>query len=725
MVHRSAIGAAGLAAGLILAFIPPLFANASGKLDALRPLRTDTPPRIDGVLDDEVWKTAPHETGFKTWTPDFGKTMSAQTIVYYAYDRENLYFAFRCFDPDPAKIKASVSGRDTITADDWTCLNLDTFDDQQGLYALYVNPLGIQADSRFEGNKEDYSVDVVWFSEGRIDAEGYAVEIRIPFKSIRYARNEPVEMGIIFERRISRLSEQGTYPPLDPAQGPNFLTQTRPLFFEGIRHYTLLELLPAVTYGRTSALEEGNLRAGPGRSDLSLTGKFGLTSQLILDGTINPDFSQVESDAGQVDFNQRFALYYPEKRPFFLEGQEKFNFAASNEGDPLGAIVHTRTIIDPLTGVKINGKLGPRDAVASIYALDELPNGGPDEFANFLIIRYKHALSQDGYLGGFATGRFDGGGRNLVGGTDGLLRLNPSSTFGYHAFFSGTKSGQGAPDRTGHAFGAQYDYGTRNLIVSAQVLDLGRDFDTQVGYLTRTGLTRFKIGAIPMIYPRSRLFLRIDPLFHVIQTRDKWSGLWETLDSFDLRVLLPRNTTLLAGAKYATEVYLGRRFQTSGVRVRVLTLLTKQLTFQLSGNYGRKIRYVEDPYQGRGTDATAALIYLPSDRLNLGLTFTYSDFTRNTDGKKEFDYTILRGRTTYQVNKYLFFRAIAEYNSFRERLTTDLLASFTYIPGTVIHIGYGSAYEKIEWREDQYAGADRFLETRRGFFFKASYLWRL
>ena len=725
MLSRKTIRIPGLAAGLLLAFAISLAARTPADLKPLRPLRTETPPRIDGVLDDEVWRTAPNETGFQTWTPDFGKPMSADTIVYYAYDRENLYFAFRCLDPEPGKIKAAVSGRDTINADDWTCLNLDTFDDQQGLYALYVNPLGIQADSRFEGNKEDFSVDIVWFSEGRIDSEGYAVEIRIPFKSIRYARNEPVSMGIIFERRISRLSQQGTYPPLDPAQGQNFLTQTRPLIFNDIKHYTLLELLPAVTYGRTSALDGGSLKAGKGRADFSLTGKYGLTSQLILDGTINPDFSQVESDAGQVDFNQRYALYYEEKRPFFLEGQEKLNFAASSEGDPLGEIVHTRTIIDPRAGVKINGKLGTKDALAVLYAMDELPSGGPDDFAHFLILRYKRSLSQDGYLGGFATGRFEGDRRNLVAGTDGILRLNPSSTLGYHAFFSGTRPGEGTESRDGHALGFQYDYGTRDLLISAQALDLSRDFDTAVGYLTRTGLTRFKIGVLPMIYPKSSFLLRIDPLFHAIQTRDKGSDLWETFDSFDLRLIMPRNTTFLAGVKYATEVYLGRRFQTSGLRIRASTLFTKQLTFQLAYNYGRKIRYVDDPYQGRGTDATAALAFLPSDKLELEMTLAYSDFTRTQDGMKEFDYTILRGRTTYQVNKYLFFRAIAEYNSFRKRLTTDLLASFTYIPGTVIHIGYGSAYEKIAWRDEQYVGSDRFLETQRGFFFKASYLWRL
>jgi hypothetical protein len=714
-----------LAAQAVLAAPAALAApKAPAVLDPLRPAWTAVPPKIDGVLDDEVWARAPRESGFKTWNPDYGRDMNAGTVVYYAHDRENLYFAFRCSDPEPAKIKAAVSGRDTISADDWTCINLDTFNDHQGLYALYVNPLGIQADSRFEGNQEDYTVDVVWYSEGKIDEGGYSVEIRIPFKSLRYRNREPVEMGVIFERRISRFSENGTYPPLDPAQGPNFLTQTRPLLFENIAHYTLLELLPAVTYGRTSAREGPNLEAGSGRTDLSLTGKYGLTSQLILDGTVNPDFSQVESDAGQVDFNQRYALYYDEKRPFFLEGQEKFNFPGGSDG-PLGEVVHTRTIIDPKTGFKLNGKFGPRDTVASIYALDELPGGGKEDYAHFAIVRYKRALSGDSYLGGFFTGRFEGASSNVVAGADGQIRLDPASALGFHAFGSGTKSGHGSAARDGHAVDVQYDYQTRDLIISALAQDLGTDFETDVGYLTRTGLTRLKLGVLPMIYPRSRILLRVDPLFHCIQIRDKGSGLWETENSFDLRLRMVRNTTLSAGARYSTEVFLGRKLPTSILRFSANTLFTKQFSFQLSWVAGQKIRYVDDPYRGRGTDAVIALTYLPSDRVDLGLSVRYSDFTRASDARREFDDTIVRGRATYQVNKYLFFRAIVENNSFRKRLTTDLLASFTYIPGTVVHIGYGSAYERIAWRDGEYVGADRFLETRRGFFFKASYLWRL
>lgn len=711
----------------LLLVIWPGFSAAREKLPPLEPFRTDAPPIIDGVLDDQTWAQATWETGFLTWRPDFGKEMSEKTVVYYAYDRENMYFAFRCYDREPSRIKASVTSRDSISQDDWICLNIDTFNDQQSLYAFYVNPLGIQADSRYEEGQEDHTVDVIWYSAGRIDSEGYTIEVRIPFKSIRYHHKEPVEMGIIFERSISRFSQSGTHPPLDPARGFDFLTTTRPLRFTGIKHYTLLELLPAATYGQTSLVDQESLVRQESKPDFGLTAKYGLTSQLILDATINPDFSQVESDAGQVDFNLRYALFYPEKRPFFLEGREKFTLAAAETGNPLESVVHTRTIVDPFVGFKLIGKLASRDTIASLYAVDKLGPESSTEYAHVTIGRYKRALKDDSFVGGVWTGRFEGPTYNAVIGLDGHLRLNPSSYIAFHTLCSVSKIDESNGETEGHALGLQYYYQTRDRLFQIAFQDLGKNFLTGIGYLTRNGLSRLKVGYVPMIYPKSKILLRIDPLLHSINIRDKFSGLFETYESFDLRLILPRSTTLIAGGRYQTEVFLGQRFGRSGLRLIGVSQFTRQLLLSARYNYGQKIRYVESPYQGRGSDALFSFAYLPSERLNIGLSLTYSDFIRSADGVKEYDYAIIRSENTYQLNKFLFFRAIVEYNSFRRELMTDFLASFTYIPGTVVHIGYGSLYEKIEWQADEgvYEPSDRFLETKRSFFFKVSYLWRL
>jgi hypothetical protein len=725
MPHRKT--ALALATFLLLPVLP-WSASAQTSGEAFIPLKTDTPPVIDGRLDDPVWSRAPSETGFKLYAPDYGADMLENTVVWYAYDQDNLFFAFRCSDSRPDLIKTSVTARDRIRADDWICLNLDTFNDHQSLYCFYVNPLGIQMDSRFTAVGEDMSIDFVWYSAGRIDEQGFTIEIRIPFKSIRYTRDDPVEMGIIFERFISRLTQAGTYPALDPRQGPNFLTQTRPLLYAGIRRYTLLELLPAVTYGATSEQSGGRLSSLGDESTFSLTGKYGLTSHLVLDGTYKPDFSQVEADAGQVDFNQRYALYYEEKRPFFLEGRENFDFAAVEAGEPLSAVVYTRTIEKPVFGVKLTGKVGARNTFAAIYAADE-PSADPilGDRAEAAVLRYKRALSNDSYVGGFYTGREVEGGFNRVYGADGQIRLTPASILGFHGFLSSTRvPGSGATD--GHAASLDYRFTDRNRIINVKVQDLSTGFDTWTGYLVRNGLTRYKFGFLPMIYPGSPLVLRIDPLMHSIHLRDHESGMWERYNAFDLRLLLPRSTAFQVGFSSSNEVWQRRHFDTGRLRVSASSQYTRQISLAASWRKGKKIRYLlVDPWQGEGTDAGLSVTYQPSDHFSSGLSWTYSDLFHEDTGDKEYDYTILRSRNTYQVNRFLFFRAIVEYNSFYEEVTTDLLASFTYIPGTVIHIGYGSLYQKLEWDEglEDYVAADRFLETRRGLFFKTSFLWRL
>ncbi|MCG3119194.1 MAG: hypothetical protein ALAOOOJD_01539 [bacterium] len=702
---------------IILFFVSPASAD-----DFLRPLRAAAPPLIDGKLDDAIWQHAPSVSGFKTYFPDYDKDMADSTVAYYAYDHENLYFAFRCFDREPDKIKASVTRRDNIRPDDWICINLDSFNDQQSLYGFYVNPAGIQSDTKFASGREDDGIDLIWYSAGKVDNQGYTIEIRIPFKSIRFANREPVEMGVVFERRISRRAEQGTFPPLKPQRGMFFLTQMQPLQLHDIKHYQLFELLPAVTYSERSSRDAQNKLAADGQNkDLSLTAKYGLTSHFIFDGTYNPDFSQVEADAGQVDVNLRSALFFTEKRPFFQEGNEDFNFAGGSFEDPLGAVVHTRTIIDPVAGLKLSGKLGKKNILAAIDALDELPEENQQgKRAHVSIMRYKRALSDDSYIGAYYTGRELKHGFNRVGGPDGQFRINESSIIGYHFFMADNKDSVNATKERGHALGMDYLYNTRNLDVNIGVHDLSTDFNTTTGFLTRNGLTRMRVTFTPKFYPKQGWVRRLDPIFFSAQTKDKPSGQYETDNALLLRFYLRRNANISLRANYSTEIFLGEKFKTRGWNLSGSSQLTKEFTFQLSYRQGKKIRYVASPYQGQGHDAAANIIYQPSDKLNATFNLTYSDLFRESNSEKIFAVTILRGRLTYQLNRYLFIRTIAEHNDFRKRLLTDFLASFTYIPGTVLHFGYGSLYEKNVLPND-----DGFTETRRGLFAKASYLWRL
>ena len=694
--------------------------------ELLKPLRTATPPRIDGMLDDAAWQEAQPIGAFKTFIPDFGKDASEQTLAYMAYDAENLYFAFACRDRSPDRIKASMASRDTIMTDDFVCINLDSFNDQQALYAFYVNPLGIQGDSRFAGGVEDFSADFVWSSAGRLGPDGYVVEMRIPFKSIRYAGKDRVQMAIFFERFISRIGEHGSYPEMDPAKGYAFLSQMQPLELRDIRRATLLEVLPSFVFNRTHEQVEGSLQRSESRGELGVTGKLGLTSKLVLDLTWNPDFSQVESDAGQVDANLRSDLYFTEKRPFFLEGSEIFQLAGSS---PFQAAVHTRRIVDPLWGFKLSGKLGKKDTLAAIFSLDEVRDDplhaqAGTENAAFTIFRYKRALKDDSYLGAFYTGREQGNDFNRVGGVDGQIRLSPAQMLSFHGFVSSTDN-PSLPEKKGLALDAYYAYSTRDLDITAGAFTIGRDFFSESGYLTRSGLSGIDAEVGPKFYPRSSFFRKIKPRVAGGVYRDQESGMNESLGQLGLDLVLPGNTGLTLEAWTASEIFLGRRFDVSTWRLVTGSWLNKKLYLYLVFRRSNQVRYVEDPFQGYGNTIAAICRYLPYDKLQWEVRLSYADLFARADGLKAYEYTILRNKLTYQANKYLFFRGVLEYNGYWKKLLTDLLVSFTYIPGTVIQLGYGSLYEKLRWQENEYRPDERFLEMKRGFFFKASYLWRL
>ena len=698
--------------------------------EPLRPLRLQDPPEIDGRLDDAAWLEAPAVSGFKTYTPDYGRDLVGTTQVRMAYDAENLFFAFQCLDNEPKLVKASMTSRDKMINDDWVCVNLDSFGDQQSLYAFYVNPLGIQGDSRFAANQEDISFDCVWYCAGVVHDSGYSVEMRIPLKSIRYAHANPVQMGVIFERRISRRSEQGTFPPLSPEQAMAFLTQMHPIEYENVETYTLFEVLPALTYTQRETASAGQLALSERKADPSVTVKLGVTSDLIVDGTYNPDFSQVEADAGQVDVNLRYNLFYPEKRPFFLEGNEQFTIGATSSSavDPVQSIVYTRTIVDPVVGVKLTGKLGAKNSIALLYAVDEFPADHPSgdrRLAHVPIVRYKRSLSDDSFLGAIYAGKELPDRYNRVGGADGELRLGESSTVGFHGLYSESKPNQASNRQTGHALGLSLQYNTRDLGLGFSFKEISEPFHAEMGYITRTGVMIAAASATPRWYPDSETLRRISLGVSSAQTLDHPSGLWETNNSAAVSILIGGTTILQPRYVYSTEIFLARRFLTGGVDLTLRSQMIKELLVQASARWGDAMFYSADPYQGRSRDASAALTFQPWDDLALELTARYSDFTRTSNSETIYEISIGRSKLIYQLNRYLFFRGTLEYNTYRRRLLTDLLVSFTYIPGTVFHAGYGSLYERSRWERDSYVPDSRFLETQRGVFVKASYLWRI
>lgn len=704
--------------------LPACLLAAASALAAEAPLvslRTDAPPVIDGVLDDAVWAMAPSVTEFRTFHPDFGQRPDDQTVAWVAHDAERLYFAYRCYDAEPGRIKTSVTARDNMGNDDWVCLNLDTFGDRQALYALYVNPNGIQGDARFSGGVEDWSVDFVWTSAGRVDDEGYAVEIAIPLGSLRYAAGDPTRMTVFFERKVSRRGEHVAWPEFDPELGMNLTMQMAPVEFAGLRAQRLVEVLPAITHGRSYGRDRGDLELADETTELSLTAKVGLTSDLTLDATVNPDFSQVEADAGQVDINLRSPLFFTEKRPFFLEGSDHFRVVgtAVSEVDPLRTIVHTRTIADPIAGVKLVGKTGERSTIALLYAADERPGGGEDHVP---IVRFKRAFGNDGFIGGVFAGRETDDGYNRVAGLDGIVRTSGANTLHYQALASDTERSGGSA--LGHALAARLSHQSRSLDWTLSVRDLDESFAVDTGYLARTGVRQYAGLVKPKLFPGQGPVQRIDLEAFSAQTEDLPSDQWETFNHVSALALVGGSGQVKVKWSRSTEIFAGRTFDTGGFHVFASAQFTRRL---FAGVLYRDVDAIlydpAAPQQGRSHRLTADLILQPTDHLELYLNHVRFDFER--DGVEVYDYPITYGRLTWQLSRTLFLRGIVEYNEYHDELTTDLLASFTWIPGTVVHAGYGSLYDKLAWDGEGYAPTDDFREAVRGVFLKASYLWRV
>jgi hypothetical protein len=687
--------------------------------------KAEKPPVIDGKLDDPVWQSALRLTDFITWQPDFGKEPSQKTEAYFLFDAENFYFAFRCYDTEPNKIKAAISRRDDIFQDDYAGIFIDTFSDGQNAYAFMVNPLGIQGDGllNVSGNLEP-SMDMVWYSKGQIDDQGYTVEFRVPLQSIRFPNKKTVVMGMFFFRQFVRSSEMASVPPFSPEKGA-VISQGQPISLTGLKYKRVVEILPAVTHANRLAIQDGELKQDEKRTDFSLTAKVGVTSDLTSDTTYNPDFSQVEADAGQVDFNLRYSLYFPEKRPFFLEGNEYFQFAGNTEEAPLMAVVYTRTIIDPVFGLKLTGKFGVRNTIAAIYAEDELPDDPVDTRPDFTILRYKRTFKADTYIGSFYTGKEQGSGFNRVAGSDGRIRLSRTSIAEYHVFGSFTQASGSGSSGDGLALGLRYNYSTRNVNLDVGYQDVSQDFRVDTGFVTRTGLRRLAVFAMYSIYPKSSFFQRIEPFYWSYHLYDTFYKTFETINLFTLRFQLPRSTQFRVDTILGDEGFIGQKFNRNAFGFQAHSQLTKQIYLEGFYRRGGSIFYdPEAPYQGYGNRAMAFAEYQPGEKFDFALSLTYTDFYRKSDKQKVYDYAIYRSRNTFQVNKYLFLRAIFEYNTFRDRLTLDTLISFTYIPGTVFYVGYGSAFERLEWTGTEYIASNAFLETQRGLFFKVSYLWR-
>ncbi|HEX8634953.1 MAG TPA: DUF5916 domain-containing protein [Pyrinomonadaceae bacterium] len=488
--------------------------------------RAERPPVLDGKLDDDIWRQAAVLKDFYQISPGDNIAPSLPTEVYMAYDARTLYIAFHAHD-EPGKVRATVAKRDDVlTNEDSVRVLLDTFNDRRKAYVLIFNPLGIQQDGiRTEGQGVDFSFDLVMESKGALAPDGYVVEAAIPFKSLKYESGQDKQWGLQIFRQIQRFNnETDSWMPISRDISGVLNQAGRITGIENISTERTIDLIPSLTLSedgrrvRTVAprdapfgfVEPGRFVNQPVKLDPGFTGKFAISPTMTLDLALNPDFAQVEADQLVVTTNQRFPIFFPERRPFFLEGIEIFQ-------TPLG-VVNTRAIVDPDIALKLTGRRG-----ANTYGILVASDNGPGNFSvddrtravqeeerrlpgeprgaiRFLdknafigVFRLNRNIGQEHTLGAVATTSQFKERHNQTGGVDGRFKLDPQTSVSFSLVGATSHRAFYNPDRdadelrTGRGIGYTFDYSHTGRNFGYEYYSDGNtgDYRADVGFTSR------------------------------------------------------------------------------------------------------------------------------------------------------------------------------------------------------------------------------------------------
>ena len=727
----------------------------------LRPGRSDVRPDIDGRLDDVIWQDAIHITEFVQQNPVEGAPATEDTDVWIAYDSQNLYIAVHAHYSDPSIMRANRVDRDQSFDDDNISFYFDTFLDQQRAYLFSVNGYGVQGDaivnargfgrsnrrrstgsfSAFRGGipTGDNSWDALFSSGGQTVADGYTAEVAIPFKSLRYPERDqglPHRWGFQIVREIRGKDEFQVWAPVT-RNVSGFLTQAGLL--EGMTNLSLsrnLEIMPTFTGVQYGSLnQQGKFIDGDPSPEGGVNVKYGITSNLIADFTYNPDFSQIESDLPQIEVNQRFALFYPELRPFFLEGAEIFS---PQRG--MVTFVNTRTIVDPEFGGKITGKVG-NTTVGLMIANDEAP-GRTDsstdsafgETANNIVGRARYDLYAESYVGALVTHREFLDTHSTLGALDGNFRLGQTQSLSFQAVQTDHRDLE-QMDREGQMFNLSWRFTDRHWTSFISLYTLSPDFRTDIGFVRRVDQKQ-GFSSLGYTFRPESWVVSWGP-----SVRYNWNHDFNNvLQDLDKRVAFDatfaRNISVNSQFQDEMERFGGINFQKQAGRIGGQVSTSRRVSVGGYYEYGDLVRYVENPYLGRGSTGSFFAALRPLSRFQSEINLRTSDFIDPRTGDDlVFDVKILRALSTYQFTDRFLLRNISEYNTFDKTVDLNLLFTYRLNAGTAFYIGYDDHYRQA----DQIYGDDMdgdgiddqlfpmatvYQQTNRAVFTKFQYLFR-
>jgi hypothetical protein len=680
-------------------------------------------PKIDGVLDEDCWNEAKRVGNFVEIDPGDNIKPAVETDVLLGYDNQNIYFGFICHEKDAKQIRATLCNRDEIGNDDMAIVLIDTYGDLKRGYIFIVNPYGVQLDG-YQTGDTDPTFDTNWKSAAKILDDKWTVEMAVPFKSIRFPEKEAQHWRVTFAR-IRPRDSQCTYAWTPISRDiPSLWTQSGHLWINerllGSKRH--IEFLPYVIGSQSGYLDDDNackFHNDWGWPSIGLSAKYGLTSNLTLDLALNPDYSQIESDAVQIDVNTRFALYYSEKRPFFIEGGDLF--------DTKVTAVYTRAINDPFLAARLTGKIG-KTAIGYVIARDDhtpwvVPFGessysiSSDKKSLSNIVRIKHDVLEDSYIGFMGTDREFLDSYNRVTGLDGSIRFLNNYFFSFQALRSWTKEPDdttifaGYSDLTfgknsltsafdGESFnGTAYEFGfdrsARHWSFSLWYDDYSPTFRADNGFISENDFRNYGAWTGVHLWPKKWVLEETQPQISVgteynydgeLKTRWLNPSIWMRLKKQTYLSMWSNLQT----SRYADTTFSGIWNIGADLSNTYSDLIMAEVWFTI----GKGINYVE---LGLGHSRDIGLWTQIKPTKKFRTTFVYDRYWMlDSEGKaKSLFQQIFRNTLTYQFSRHLSFRLVIQY-SYTEipaydysgsEFQVDPLISYELNPFTVFYFG--------------------------------------
>jgi hypothetical protein len=728
---------------LIAQQAPPAAQPAAGARQIVIP-RADAPPRIEDYLDGTP---RPQEAGVRDFyqrEPGDGVPASQPTEAYLSYDDLNLYVIFVARDREPGQVRATLTRREGIGNDDFVGIILDTFHDRRRAYLFIANPLGVQMDGvSTDGQDDDYSFDALWQSEGRLTPFGYVVWMSIPFKSLRFLNITEQEWGVALARSIRRNNETSFWPymtrrvsgmgqQLATANGLRDISPGRNIQFIPYGAFTHARFLdqPRPAFETDTAWRAG------------VDGKMVLKDAFTLDLTFNPDFSQVESDEPQVTINQRFEVFFPEKRPFFIENASFFETPVN--------LFFSRRIADPQVGARLTGKKEGW-AVAAL-AIDDRGPGEvvePDspvsgDRAGIGVVRLQRELPRQSNIGVLATTRDFGASQSRVMSLDGRYKMSDTLVLTGQAAFAHTRPLEG-PGGSGAAFSLNLDRSGRSWGAFLSYEDISPDFFAPLGFVRRNDLRQLHPFVRYTWFPDKGPLVSIRPELATSALWDHAGTLQDWEAGTEFRVELKGQTDVELEYGESMERFAGVDFRKRERSVRFETAWVKWLEFSARYERGDEINFFPGgglaPFVADGTGAEVSLTLKPIAPLRLDQTYLFTRLEAPEQIARGVivDNHILRTRASYQFTRALSLRAIVDYSAVlpdralidldrEKRFSADVLVTYLVNPWTAIYVGYTDGYGNVEIdplsRDRLRPTASPFHSVGRQVFVKSSYLLR-